>query len=269
MASSRNARNAADAATTSPAPSGASAAHPAAADSAAPRGRGRPPATPEVAAAQRQQLLDATAAVFARTGYHGLAVELVAAEAGLSRPTFYKHFRNTDEAIELVIQDVNDRLIAALLAAVEGQASPFVALESALTAWRDWGHELGPMLRPLFAELHDAHSPASRHRLRTLSILANRLNTLMLEVGFPAPPRLQVDSFLNGMEYLGYRFHLQTPRDAASWQETRDGMLRLGLGILGNSQVWESAADLARLLNINLDRVADAMPPASSSGDPS
>lgn len=241
-----------------------------------PRGRGRPPAAPAAQEAQRQRLLGATAAVFARTGYHGLSVEAVAAEAGLSRPTFYKHFRNTDEAIEVVIQDVNDRLITALLAAVAGQASPFVALEAALAVWRDWGHELGPMLRPLFAELHDAHSPASRHRQRTLAILAGRLRTLMQEVGFPPPPRVQVDTFLNGMEYLGYRFHLQTPGDAASWRETRDSMLRLALGLLGTTQVWDSAADLARLLQIDLDRSAgpgDAQAPAHSArplpGDPS
>lgn len=242
-------------------------------DAAAPaRGRGRPPAAPAAQEAQRQRLLDATAAVFARTGYHGLAVELVVAGAGLSRPTFYKHFRNTDEAIECVIAELNDRLIAALLAAVDGQASPFAALEAALVAWRDWGHDLGPLLRPLFAELHDAHSPASRHRLRTLAVLADRLRALMQEAGFPPPPRLQVDAFLNGMEFLGYRFHLQTPRDDASWQETRDGMLRLALGLLGNAQVWESAADLARALDIDLDRVAgsgDARTPGDSTATPS
>lgn len=263
-----------------PAPSLPTASMPAAPDapagSAPPRGRGRPPAAPAVQEAIRQRLLDATAAVFARVGYHGLAVELVAAEAELSRPTFYKHFRNTDEAVEVVIRDANDRLIAALLAAVANQASPFAALEAALAVWRDWGHELGPMLRPLFAELHDAHSPASRHRQRTLALLADRLRTLMQEVGFPPPPRVQVDTFLNGMEYLGYRFHLQTPRDAASWQETRDSMLRLALGLLGTTQVWDSAADLARMLGIDLDRRAgpdDDLAPSHSAhalpGDPS
>lgn len=246
-------------------PADASPVPEATAAATAPRGRGRPPAAPEVAADQRRRLLDATATVFARTGYHGLAVELVAAEAGLSRPTFYKHFRNTDDAIELVIADVNERLIRTLLATVAGQASPFAALEAALLAWRDWGHGLGPLLRPLFAELHDAHSPASRHRLRTLTILGERLCGLMRDVGMPAPPPLQVDAFLNGMEYLGYRFHLQTPGDDASWQETRDGMLRLAIGLLGCTPVWESAADLAKLLHINLDRVAPPAPAGDAS----
>lgn len=215
--------------------------------------RGRPPSGPEAQAAIRQRLLDATAAVFTRVGYHGLSVELVLAEAGLSRPTFYKHFRNTDEPIDRVIQDVNDRLINSLMAAVAGRTDPFAAVEAGLNAWRQWGDELGPMLRPLFAELHDAHSPASTHRKRTLGILGAALVTLTESFGRARPTRLQIDALLNSVEYLGYRFHLETPRDAASWQQTRDVMLRLALALLGTRQEWEQAAQLARSLNIELE----------------
>jgi AcrR family transcriptional regulator len=217
------------------------------------RGPGRPPAAPEAHAAIRRRLLDATRAVFTRTGYHGLSVELVLAESGLSRPTFYKHFRNSDDAVDAVIQGVNDDLIAALLAAVAGRGDPYAALEAGLIAWRDWGHELGDMLRPLFAELHDAHSPASRHRRRTLAILGEQLVALVAALGRPRPTRLQVDALLNGVEYLGYRFHLETPRDTASWQQTRDGMLRIAFALLGSAQDWQHAATLARTLHIDLE----------------
>lgn len=221
--------------------------------SASPRGRGRPPAGPLAHAAVRQRLLDATRAVFSRVGYHLLSVELVLAESGLSRPTFYKHFRNTDDAIDTVIRTVNDQLIAGLLGAVAGQRDPYAALEAALTFWRRWGEELGPMLRPLFAELHDAHSPASRHRQRTLAILGSELVRLIEGLGRPRPTRLQVDALLNGVEYLGYRFHLDTPRDEASWKQTRDGMLRLAFAMLGTAQEWQHAVPLAQALHIDLD----------------
>lgn len=217
------------------------------------RGRGRPPAGPEAQAAIRRRLLDATRAVFSRVGYHGLNVEHVLAESGLSRPTFYKHFRNTDEPVEQVIREVNDQLITGLLTAVAGQRDPFAALEAGLVAWRRWGEELGPMLKPLFAELHDAHSPASAHRKRTLAILGEELVKLVAGLGRPRPTRLQVDALLNGVEYLGYRFHLETPRDAASWKQTRDGMLRLGLAMLGNAHEWQHAAQLAEALGIELE----------------
>lgn len=218
-----------------------------------PRGRGRPPAGPEAQAAIRQRLLEATRTVFTRVGYHGLSVELVLAEAGLSRPTFYKHFRSTEEPIDLIIRDVNDQLIAALLAAVEGNRDPFAAVEAGLDAWRRWGEDLGPMLRPLFAELHDAHSPASRHRRRTLDTLGTQLMAMIERLGRARPTRLQVDALLNGVEYLGYRFHLETPRDAASWKQTRDAMLRLSIAMLGNEQEWQHAAQVAQALKIDLN----------------
>ena len=225
---------------------------------AAVRGRGRPPQGPEAQAALRQRLLDATQAVFTQVGYHGLSVEAVIAEAELSRPRFYKHFRNTDEAIDLVIRAVNDSLINALMEVVRSAGSDgrsdhsFAAVEAGLNAWRQWGEDMGPMLRPLFAELHDAHSPASVHRRRTLDIAAAALMQMTEALGRLRPTRLQIDALLNGVEYLGYRYHLETPRDAASWKQTRDAMLRLTLGLLGNADDWGHAPQLAQALQIDL-----------------
>ncbi len=200
----------------------------------------------------RQRLLEATGAVFARVGYHGLSVELILAEAGLSRPTYYKHFRNADEPIRILIQQVNDRLIDRILAAASGSGDPFAAVEAGLTAWRDWGAELGPMVRPLFAELHDPHSPASEYRRRTLAILADQLSELIQRFGGPRPTRLQVDALLHGVEYLGYRFHLDTPGGDAHWKQARDAMLRLAIALLGGPEEWQHAARLAQHLGIEL-----------------
>lgn len=217
------------------------------------RGRGRAPAGPEAHAAIRQRLLNATRAVFSRVGYHGLTVELVLAEAGLSRPTFYKHFRNTDEPIDIVIADVNDQLIANLLASFVGHTDPFAAVDAGLLAWRAWGEALGPMLVPLFAELHDARSPASAHRKRTLSVLHDHLLRVTETFGRARPTRLQVDALLNGVEYVGYRFHLETARDDVSWKQTRDAMLRIALATLGNASEWQHAMRLAQALDIDLN----------------
>lgn len=215
--------------------------------------RGRPPKSDAAIAETRARILDATRTVFARVGYHGLSVELVLAEAGLSRPTFYKYFRSTDEPIELVIEGVNDALIERLIDEGDFSHDPATAIDVCLTTWRDWGTALGPMLKPLFSELHDVHSPASRHRLRTLDILAGRIGDVVEALGRPRPTRLVIDALLNGVEFLGYRYHLESPRDAASWKATRDAMLRLGLGLLGTEVEWTNARAIASALDLRLD----------------
>jgi AcrR family transcriptional regulator len=196
------------------------------------RGPGRPPKSGEAREATRRLILNATRAVFSQVGFHGLSVELVLAQAKLSRPTFYKYFRSVEEPIDLVLAEVNQQLIEAMLVAAQQADTPQAKLEAALVAWRDWGIELGSLLRPLFAELHDATSPASRHRLQTLAILANALGLLMESQGYARPSRMRIDALLNGVEYLGYRFHLETDGGPDDWIETRDVMLDMAAALL-------------------------------------
>jgi AcrR family transcriptional regulator len=48
---------------------------------------------------QRNRLLEAAAAVFARAGYADASAEAIAREAGMSKATFYEHFDNKEECI--------------------------------------------------------------------------------------------------------------------------------------------------------------------------
>ncbi|MFP5411018.1 MAG: TetR/AcrR family transcriptional regulator [Gammaproteobacteria bacterium] len=230
---------------------------------ARPPRRGRPPQDEATQQAVRRRLLDATRRAFTRAGYHALSVELILAEAGLSRPTFYKHFRNSDEPIRLVIREVNDDLIQRLSVAVAsalaqparagtgtGHRDVYALIDGLVGVWRQWGTDLGPMLRPLFNELHDAHSPAAPERLRTHAILGDQLLALTTALGRQPASRLAIDALLQGVEYLGYRWQLDTSRDAASWRETRDAMLRLTLALLGGPEDWTQFPAIAARLGL-------------------
>jgi AcrR family transcriptional regulator len=226
-----------------------------AAASAAPRARrrrGRPPKSPDEQALVRRRLLDATRTVFSREGYHGLSVELVLAEAKLSRPTFYKYFDSVDEAIQLVLREANDALIEGVLGAVAGASAPLDKVEAALLAWRRWGEERGRMLRPLFAELHDPHSPVSRYRQRAIQVLADSFLATSEALGRPRPSRLLLDTLIQGIEYLGYRYHLASARDAESWKATRDATLRLAFGLLASEAELAQALHSLRALDIHI-----------------
>lgn len=218
----------------------------------APR-RGRPPKTETQLDQVRERLLTATRTVFARVGYHALSVELVLAEAGVSRPTFYKYFPSLDDVVERLLTEVNEDLITRLMGALVSVEAPFAKVEAALLAWRQWGEDLGDFLRPFFAELHNPTSPVGRHRQRTLALLTGQIATAVELLGRERPSPLRVATFLNGVEYLGYHYHLNTPRDAASWQETREAMFRLALGLLGEESDWDNAPALARDFDIHLN----------------
>lgn len=216
------------------------------------RGRGRPPMTDSDAGKARDRILQATRQVFARAGYHELSVEQVIAEAGVSRPTFYRYFHSVDEAVELLVSQVNQDLIQRIMAALNSESEPAAKVEAAVLAWRGWGEDMGEFLRPFFGELHDPRSPVGRQRQLTIGLVSAQIAEAVVLLGRVRPSPLRVAVFIDGMEFLGYHYHLNTPRDEASWNEARQAMFRLAIGMLGDASDWGNALDLARDFHVNL-----------------
>jgi TetR/AcrR family transcriptional regulator len=217
------------------------------------RGKGRPPRNAAETALIRSQIKVAAAKAFAEHGSYGLSVELITQAGAISRPTFYRYFKNTDEVLQLILREANDRLIDTVVSAIRQADGPLQKLEAGLLAWRAWGEETGPMLRAIFGEMHDARSPAAAHRQRVLEAIGIELNQMAISLGRAPFDPLQVETFVIGVEYLGYRFHFgpEAPSDAL-WQRTRQAMIRLALGLLGGPLEWANATQLAAILDVNL-----------------
>lgn len=217
------------------------------------RGKGRPPRNAAETELIRSQIKAAAAKAFAEHGSHGLSVELITQAGAISRPTFYRYFKNTDEVLQLILREANDRLINTVVSAIRQAVGPLEKLEAGLLAWRAWGEETGPMLRAIFGEMHDARSPAAAHRQRVLEAIGIELNQMAISLGRAPFDALQVETFVIGVEYLGYRFHFgpEAPSDAL-WQRTRQAMIRLALGLLGGPIEWANATQLAAILDLHL-----------------
>lgn len=216
------------------------------------RPRGRPPLSEAAVGQVRSRLLRATRTVFARVGYHGLTVELVIAEAGVSRPTFYKYFSSMEAAVERLVAEVNQDIIDRLMAALATSPDLMTKIEAGILAWKQWGEDLGEFLGPFYTELHDRQSPVGRQRQLTLGLLEARIAEVVVLLGRAAPSPLRVKAFIHGVEFLGYHYHLNTPRDAQSWAETRDAIFRMAIGLLGDAADWGNALGLARDFPIDL-----------------
>ena len=52
---------------------------------------------------RREQLLDATKAIVAERGFHGVSIEAVAREAGITRPIVYGHFQDLNGLLESLV----------------------------------------------------------------------------------------------------------------------------------------------------------------------
>lgn len=216
------------------------------------RPRGRPPLSEAAVGQVRSRLLRATRTVFARVGYHGLTVELVIAEAGVSRPTFYKYFSSMEAAVERLVAEVNQDIIDRLMAALATSLDLMTKIEAGILAWKQWGENMGEFLGPFYTELHDRKSPVGRQRQLILGLLEARIAEVVVLLGRAEPSPLRVKAFIHGVEFLGYYYHLNTPRDAQSWADTRDAIFRMALGLLGDDADWGNALGLARDFPIDL-----------------
>ena len=67
-------------------------------------------------AAKRLSIIDAAASVFCREGFGGANIDLIAAEAGVSRQTVYNHHGDKETLFKAVVGDVTERTNAGFFA---------------------------------------------------------------------------------------------------------------------------------------------------------
>lgn len=85
---------------------------------AAPRRRG-PKVDVELTRQRREDILREAAHLFDQVGYHGVNMEMIAAAAGLKKPTLYHYVKGKDEILFLMQQTV----IASVREGIENRAS--------------------------------------------------------------------------------------------------------------------------------------------------
>ncbi|WP_067479392.1 TetR/AcrR family transcriptional regulator [Nocardia amamiensis] len=199
--------------------------------------RGRPRQTLEQAEEVRARIVLATAEVFTRTGSRGLSVAQIIEQAGLARPTFYRYFGNATEPLLAVLDSSNDGLVGGIRAALTGTDEPVELGIRLIDAYLDWARGHGPMLRPLFAELHDPGSPVSAYRERALDDIRASVRETFTELGRPVPSPLDLDAALHLCEYVVYRISAGTAPGAEPDEDTvaaaRLTMIRVLLTTLG------------------------------------
>jgi AcrR family transcriptional regulator len=88
-----------------------------------------------VAANQRERILSAVAQATAELGYADMSVEAIIARAGVSRRTFYEHFRNKEDAFLAAYDAVVHRLARHVQRAYLQQATALERLRAGIGAY--------------------------------------------------------------------------------------------------------------------------------------
>lgn len=191
------------------------------------RARGRPVKTEEDRAEIRNRILAATAAAYGETGYHGLSVQAVLEKADLSRPTFYKYFSNVDEPLQAVIALAHHGLVERFRKQIPAEAAIEEKMIRAVDLYLEWGKSLGPLLRPFYIELHDPLSPVSKLRPQVLQRISELCVKTLESSGLRLQNSLMIELMVTGIEFLGYRYHLDRSSGKITRAMINDAILRL------------------------------------------
>ncbi|TGQ17048.1 MULTISPECIES: TetR/AcrR family transcriptional regulator [unclassified Mesorhizobium] len=85
--------------------------------------------------AKRVSVVDAAASVFCREGYAGANIDLIAAEAGVSRQTVYNHHGDKENLFVAVVRDLTERCNAGIFATIATFPDQPTDLEADLIAF--------------------------------------------------------------------------------------------------------------------------------------
>ncbi len=166
------------------------------------RKRGRPPKTTDSEKPMSDIIIDAASAVCCDVGVHGLTVERILKKSGISRPTFYKFFRNKDEVLDLIHKGVNQRLINSIVRVFSDTKPDEITLEQSIDAYLQWGMEEGAIVSRLYQAMNGEPGFLEQNRQTTVDMAIHVFQLALAEAGLPKQDPLLLDVLIFSAEYL-------------------------------------------------------------------
>lgn len=152
---------------------------------------------------QRGRILAAVAEAVAERGYPELTVEAVIARAGVSRKTFYEHFRNKEEAFLAAYDDFAARLLHQVEHAKQPSATFSLRAEAILRAILELLAEHPAQAHLVVVEVLAAGPRAVRRRNDSLKLIVDAVDrstcTLAEEQGMRPPPAITAETVVGGL----------------------------------------------------------------------
>lgn len=151
----------------------------------------------------REQVISAAAEVYSVHGYRDSSVDLIANTAGVSRPLFYRLFKNRREVIDVVLARANDALRVSVLQTISHQASFLKMLSTMLDVYFDWCRQHTGVAGVIYREVHDPESPAGFHRDKVAADISQLINMKMAEQGRAGLHPALFETLIRAIEHIG------------------------------------------------------------------
>jgi AcrR family transcriptional regulator len=133
--------------------------------------------------ATREKLIHIAFEMFGRNGFHGIGLDRIIDEAGVSKQTFYNHFESKDDLILSVLKhrhEVESKIFLDKLTQLGGDdpANKLRVLFDALHAWYDDPTWHGCIFMTAAAEFPMPHDPAHQSALEHMKAMQEHLQYL-------------------------------------------------------------------------------------------
>jgi len=124
--------------------------------------------------ARRTQIIDVAIDVFGKAGYYGASMNDIADAAGVTKPVLYQHFDSKSDLYRALIDEVGNRLLAAIAEATSAAAHGREQTELGFQAYFRWVSHRHDEFMILFggAARHDAEFATQIRRITALAAAA-------------------------------------------------------------------------------------------------
>jgi AcrR family transcriptional regulator len=143
-----------------------------------------------VAASQRARLLEAIGRAVAERGYAATTIDHVVRGAGVSKKTFYEHFRDKEDCFLAAFDAADEQLFEHVRAAREGVEDWLGRIRAGVRAYLRWLSGDPALARVFLIEVAAAGPRAAEHRERARTRYAELMVRRRDAGSAPVPPQV-------------------------------------------------------------------------------
>ena len=175
----------------------------------------------------RTRILRGAARAFGRMGFGATSVETILADAGVSRRTFYRHFRSKEDVLRVLFESSVSMLIAAVRETEKLPGSASDRLDAAVEGYLRVHAEAGSLARVLLQEQFSPDSPLAQQRDAAMEAFRALIARGIEREGRPAVDPILLHGVVAGINQITVQMAVEHPEGAWDIPRANAAVLRL------------------------------------------